>query len=190
MPTKTTQVILGLDPGFASLGYVIARVSDLHVLSMGVIHTKKSIAKAHVLACEDNFERCRELACLLRNLVSSYSVSVICAEAMSFPRQASVAAKMAMVWGVIADLSFTETIPLVQPTPQRTKKALCGHIKASKEEVQAALVKRFGAVVGDRLAAMRKGDREHAADALACIVASEDSEVLRMARKAWHGIDG
>jgi len=183
-------IILGLDPGFSSLGYAMTTWEDdrLRPLKIGVIHTKKANKKTHVLACEDNFERSRELAVALRRLISGQRIIAVCAEAMSFPRQASVAAKVAMCWGVLADITVTESLALVQPTPQRVKKALCGKITASKEEVQDAVV-AYGWTPEDRaaliaqIAALNKGDREHAVDALAVIITSADGEVLRLARK-------
>lgn len=187
-----TPIVLGLDPGFANLGWALATWEDekLRVLNLGAIHTKKANKKQHILECEDNFARAQELAQEIRRFFDNYRVVAVCAEAMSFPRQASVAAKMAMAWGVIADICHTTGTPMVQPTPQRVKKALCGRNSASKEEVQAAVIERFpwhrrvgGKTLAEIIEELSEKDREHAVDAVATIAASEDSEVLKLARR-------
>ena len=180
-----TRVVIGLDPGFANLGYSVVtwHKAMLHVIDAGVLHTKKSNKKAKVLASEDNFDRARELARELRKFYVRYDVVAICAESMSFPRQASVAAKMAMAWGVIADLCEDKGTALVQATPQRIKKALCPHLKkgASKEDVQKAACALYPEAAA-KINLLKKGDWEHAADALAAIITCADSEVMRLVR--------
>lgn len=175
--------VLSLDPGFASVGYSIVELLSQgeRVVAFGVIRTQKSVKKRHVLACEDNFARAREIALRLRSLAVTHDVRAICAEAMSFPRQASVAAKMAMCWGILADLTADRNLPLVQPTPQHVKKALCGKASASKIEVEAAVRARY---CGLDLTGIPSGQQEHVFDSLAAVVASLDSEVLRALRQA------
>jgi crossover junction endodeoxyribonuclease RuvC len=184
MDRERTPIILGLDPGFASVGYALMQWQQgkLAVLDVGVIHTKKDNKKNSVLACEDNLERAREISVALRKFFFKHRIAAVCAEAMSFPRQASVAAKMAMCWGVIADISVTEQVAIQQPTPQRVKKALCGSIKATKEDVEKAVCARVGGDLEARIKALNKGDREHASDAVAVIVACSEGEVLRLLR--------
>lgn len=175
--------VCGVDPGFASIGYSIVELlpQGERVVALGVIRTQKSTKKQHVLACEDNFSRAREIAVALRRLVAVHGIRAICAEAMSFPRQASVAAKIAMVWGILADLTADQNLPLVQPTPQQIKKALCGKASASKTEVEAAVRARYR---GLDLTGIPSGQHEHVFDSLAAVVASLDSEVLRALRQA------
>ena len=173
--------VLGLDPGFASLGYALVALHPVRetILSMGVIRTSKSTAKQGVLAADDNLRRARELWSLINQQLTA--VEVICAESMSFPRNSQAAAKVAMSWGVIAALAEQRGLPIVQASPQAIKKSLCGVKSASKEEVQAALTARYGALPLDPK--VPKGEHEHAFDALAAVVCCLDSEVLRMARK-------
>lgn len=173
--------VLGLDPGFASVGWAVFNVTseDLHFVAGGVFHTKKNVEKRAVLACEDNFVRARELAQMLRNAIDAFEIRAVCAEAMSFPRHASNAAKMALCWGVIADVTLHLDLPVMQPTPQKIKKTLCGAISASKEEVEA-VVKDRG--VREPIS-LKKGEREHFYDACAAVLACRDSEVFRLLRK-------
>jgi crossover junction endodeoxyribonuclease RuvC len=173
--------VLGIDPGFSSLGYAVVQIHPVRetVLEIGVIHTEKSGAKRNVLAADDNLRRARELFQALNPKMAW--VRAICAESMSFPRHAPSAAKVAMSWGVLAALAEFRGLPIVQASPQEVKKAVCGAKSASKEEVQQALQMRYGSPPG--MEEISKGDMEHAFDALAAVVCCLDSEVVRMARK-------
>lgn len=182
--------VLGLDPGFANIGYALvlfdAEQSERPV-AMGVFRTAKSSAKANVLASGDNLRRAREIYVFLRSLLRDGPhgpVRAICAETMSFPRSSSVAAKMSMCWGVVAALSAEFDLPVLQASPQGLKKQVSGKKTTSKTGVQKALDKRFGAanlraLVQDLPASVL----EHPYDALGAVVACEDSEVLRLARR-------
>jgi crossover junction endodeoxyribonuclease RuvC len=174
--------VVGLDPGFASCGYAIVRLESEgeQLVGCGVIHTAKTDRKQHVLACDDNFRRAREIVHALVALIESRRPVAICAEAMSFPRQSSVAAKMAMTWGAIAALTVQYRLPLVQPTPQTIKKKLCGVASASKQDVQNAVKRHFD---GRASVNVLKTEEEHVYDAMGAILASLDGEVLRMARQ-------
>ena len=165
-----------------------------------MIHTEKSAKKREVRASDDNLNRARKIHEALRELLTRHKIGVICAETMSFPRNAGAAAKVAMCWGVIASLTQETGIPIVQASPQEIKKVLCGVASASKEDVQAALQERYpgkGSVsqptsfpgacdrpLSDILAnnGVKKSDLEHPYDALAAIIACLDSEIMRMAR--------
>lgn len=171
--------ILGVDPGFANLGYSVCQIDrsgKLTLQALGVIRTTKSSKKTRTLASEDNIRRAREIAHDLMEIVGRWQPKVICAEAMSFPRNSGAAAKVAMAWGIVAAILAKEALPLVQPSPQAVKKAVCGKASASKEEVQRAMERahrlpRF-------LSGIPKGLHEHPIDSLAVIHASLESDVI------------
>jgi Holliday junction resolvasome RuvABC endonuclease subunit len=180
---STVPCALGFDPGFASFGYAVVelgRASD-RVVKLGVIVTQKDSKKKAVLAADDNVRRCEEIAGAIVPLLQEHRVVCLCAESMSFPRHSSSAAKVAMAWGVIATLAFMHKLPLAQCSPQVLKKNLCGTRDASKEDVQAALIKTFPYLPG-LLSKLAKGKHEHAYDALGSVIAVQDFDVLRMAR--------
>jgi len=174
---------LGIDPGFASMGYALVelgRASD-RVVKMGVFETKKDTKKSTVLAANDNLRRCSEMAMFLEGLLRERSVVCFCVESMSFPRNASTAAKIAMCWGVISALAAVHQVSISQCSPQMLKKNLCGARDASKEDVQAALTREFPYLPG-LVSSLAKSKHEHAFDALGAIVGVRDSDVLRLAR--------
>ena len=185
--------VLGIDPGFASIGWSVVRLDGQGeaLVAVGVIRTEKSAAKRNVRASEDNLERAKEIAAELRALIDQYRVQLICAETMSYPRNSAAAAKMAMCWGVLAALAHQYGVPIAQATPQEVKKAVTGKKDASKEEVQEA-VKRLYPVLAEAVTrnggpyVLRDVPRslwEHPYDATAAVVACRESEVFLLARR-------
>lgn len=195
-----TTLVLGVDPGFASTGFALmrlgARPEDDGVVRLGVIWTEPSAKKRKVLAADDNARRGRELARALHALleeplrgcplfVPGARVVLAAAEAMSYPRNAASAAKMAICWGVLLALLDRRALALAQASPQEVKRAVAGTKSAAKEQVRDALWERFGRSHLEHLllhADVPGGEREHAYDALASIVASLDSDLVRALR--------
>ena len=179
-----TVLLLGLDPGLAACGWALATydgraLSDIRV---GTITTAPSARRQRTLACEDHVRRGRELADALRYIAGQWdcgrwspAVAAVCAEAMSHPRHASSAAKLALAWGVI--VGALGTLPIAQASPQQVKLVVAGRRDASKADVQAALDLAYGPIDWPR----RKADVEHAADALAAVVACLGADVIRAA---------
>ena len=180
--------VLGIDPGFANCGYAVVRLhaDREELLCLGVFSTQKSKTKRHVLQAEDNFERARSIAGWLRSVVYSWQPKVVAFEAQSHMRNASSAAKVALAYGVIAGRMESGDIPAVSPSPQAVKKKVCGKSNATKSDVEDAVRKYF---VGAEPALLElekqvpKTRREHAFDAAAVVMASLDSEVVRLARR-------
>lgn len=174
--------LLGIDPGFASIGWAVVESTDdgstLDVISAGVVRSKKAKPKQRVLAADDNFRRAREIGRALGRIMLEHRVDAVCAEAMSFPRSSSVAAKMAMCWGVLAQLCETLGLPLVQTSPQKLKRAVTGNASASKDDVAAALYIRLPNALG-ALVGIPASIHEHAMDAFGAIIACLDSDVVR-----------
>lgn len=180
-------LVLGVDPGFAMLGFALTSLDKAavvpHIVEMSLVQTEKSTAKQNVLASNDNFRRAREIAKALRRIRQP---DVVCVESMSFPRSASVAAKMAMSWGVLADYCESLQIPLLMATPKELKRAVTGVATATKEQVQESLTLYFDRDL-TKVPGMEDvppSKREHPFDALAAVVACLNGEVLRLLQKA------
>lgn len=173
--------VLGIDPGFSALG--LAAVDLLPdgeaLLAAWVVTTEKSSQKREVRASDDNLVRAQQLGVALEGAIRKYRPVALACEAMSYTRMASVAHKVGMAWGTIAALASMHGLPVVQASPQEVKKALCDAKTASKEEVILAIETRFPSIEWPS----QKGLREHAADAVAAVVACLESAVLQMARQ-------
>lgn len=210
MTTKPlSRLVLGLDPGFASFGYAVLALptgglaEDPAVVALGTLRTKGTDKKQRVLAADDNIRRARELAVPIRTLIhighvgasrdggpkpvmgglfDERGIALVCAEKMSFPRSSSAAAKMAMSWGMIVANLERRGVPLLQASPQDVKRRVTGNASASKEEVERAMVKRFGRGLYRMLGKTPKTQHEHAFDALAVVIACLGSEEGLMLR--------
>lgn len=176
--------VLGLDPGFASFGYSILRLTPKgeEVVAVNVIRTKKTDKKRNVLASDDNFRRARAIAAVLREVVIGFRPKALTAEALSLPRNASAAAKVAMSWGILADIVEEFQLPMVQQSPQGIKKKLCGKMTASKVEVREFLLERYPGAFGMFMSSTPEGQWEHGFDAVSSTAATLDSDVLRAVR--------
>lgn len=176
-----THRILGLDPGFANIGYTVAEIGkySLKPVAAGVFQTEKSSKKRKVLAADDNLRRATEISEFMSMLIEEHRIQAICAESMSFPRSSSVAAKMAMCWGVICALAALRGIPIVQASPQEIKVAVTGKKTASKEEVQEAVSKKLS--LASFLDGTARSFHEHVYDSGAAILtATATSDVIRI----------
>jgi Holliday junction resolvasome RuvABC endonuclease subunit len=190
------SLILGIDPGFASVGFALVQLEKagtMRLLDIGVVRTQKSQKKQNTLASEDNVRRAREIAAWLEAYVQGLApgwpslgrqVSAVCAESMSFPRQASVAAKMALSWGILAAVLEQHQLPLVQSSPQAVKKYLCGANSLSKKKVQILVQRVFPlpVLLKAGLDKVPMSQREHPIDALAVVLACQRSDVINALR--------
>lgn len=203
--------VLGLDPGMRCVGWAIFRLyrdGKLDFVIGGTFGTEKADKKSKTLSTDDNFRRAREIARHLLKITREFDVKAIAAEGMSFPRSSSVAAKMAMCWGVLAMLAeLLDPLPVLQASPQQLKKA-CGvmplprqpkvdpgdkaakkiadrarrAMKAqSKSDVQEAMSRMFPAL-SDVLDNVPKDEREHPADACAAVVCALPTDEFRTLR--------
>ncbi len=194
-------VLIGIDPGLGSLGFSALFIAPdgvtLRVDDLGAFETQKSTKKQHVLATEDNLRRARDLAVFLGKLFARHGddrnqVVAVCAEAMSWPRNAGSSAKIGIAWGVLASVAWTARLPILQASPQAVKKELCGRRDASKEEIQEAVMARVQRVNVAKLgherieslhAKIPKTKREHPFDALAVSLVCMTAEAVQIARR-------
>ena len=177
------MIMLGIDPGFANVGIGIVKVgkTDCSVIFTEILRTKKADKKVKVYVADDNIRRIREAASSLIDTIEQHDITAICAEAMSFPRNASTAAKMALFWGALIMIAHERDLPLYSATPQQIKKSLCGTNKASKEDIAKAVNARIKGPVP--MAGIPKTKQEHAYDAIAAVLTCIESDELKLVRK-------
>ena len=175
--------VLGVDPGFAATGVAVVELLPVgeRVLHLGVIRTAKDNKKRNTLAADDNMRRTREIWRELDALIAHHGCVALAIEAESPMRNASAAAKVSKAHAVVGCLAEQRGLPVVSCSPQRMKKLLCGVQTASKDDIESALLARYGNHI-ENLFEGPEGLREHAFDSLGAVVASLDSEVVRMAR--------
>jgi crossover junction endodeoxyribonuclease RuvC len=176
--------VMGVDPGLANCGVSIVEIGAQGeaVYTVEVFRSAPTPKKRKVLVADDNYRRAGELASFIQQRLELHRPAVIIAESMSFPRSSSAAAKMALCWGILASEAARRSLPLVQVSPQEIKKALCGTKSASKDDVQEALERRYSSQFEDFKLNVARTHQEHGFDSVGAVVASLDSEVLRMVR--------
>jgi Holliday junction resolvasome RuvABC endonuclease subunit len=181
---------LGIDVGFAKLGWALADVSDPQhprSLAVGLIRTEKD--KRKVLAASDNHKRAQHIVRELAIVLDGHpSIGVICAETISFVRSAAVMSQIGRAWGILDALAEARRLPLLQASPQEIKAACCPFVKnASKDDVIHAVTARFGAETLAHLSPIPASMREHPADALGAIWACLQRDELRLYARALGG---
>lgn len=181
----SAPVVVGFDPGFAAFGWAaVALYADREeVLGAGVIVTKPEAKKRGIYVADDNFRRVQEIAAGVRGVIEQYRPCAWCAELPSGAKGFKAAQGLAYGVGVLATLASSYAAPVVVVQPQELKDRLCGSRDASKDDVFHALCDRYGESALRVLSCVLKTRREHPTDALGAIVASLDSEVIRMARR-------
>lgn len=178
---EAVSVVLGLDVGLAALGWAVVDLSadGERVVDLGTVTTAKSSKRRGVRVADDDVRRCRELAAFLLGVIDRHDVVAIAAELPHGSKGARAAAALGMAKAILASVAEARGLPIAACSPVELKQATAGSGSASKADVQAALVARFGPLEWPK----RKADVEHAADALGAVVACLDSDVLRMARR-------
>lgn len=171
--------VLGIDPGFSSMGWAVAEVrgGNVNPLHCGVITTEKNTKKTNTRSSEDNILRAKQIHASLEFLFREHGIMLIATETMSWPRNAGVVAKMGIAWGVIAAIAGQYRLPVVQAAPMILKRKVTGNGKASKEEMIATISSRYP----DLKLPKNTTQQEHAVDAVAAILACSDSELMQFA---------
>lgn len=198
---RKNTVLLGIDPGLAHLGYAAIElppdpaIDMMRITDFGLLKNKKSDKKQHVLATEDNLRRARILAEFLEALIERHTsgksrLIAICAESMSWPRNAAASSKIGIAWGVLAATALRHHVPILQAAPMVVKLAVAGSKTASKEDVQAGverIITRVHPDLGGTLPELGKripkGDREHPYDAAAVAITCRKAEAVQLARR-------
>lgn len=182
------MIALGADIGLATFGWGASRLGrgeELEqVLALGVIVTKKGKGQG-VLVTDDLHRRGQEIARALVEVLDLYRPDVVCAESISYPRNAASAAQIGRAWGIVDAELERRGIPLISASPQAIKKTNTGKATASKAEMLDALDERYSGRVRQLLRPYRaKTLHEHPVDALGAIVACLAHPHLRLARSA------
>jgi crossover junction endodeoxyribonuclease RuvC len=148
-------VVLGIDPGTASTGYgVVARTgSRLRALEEGVITT------APVVPLE---RRLAEIHARVGELLDRHTPGAVAVEELYFGVNVRTAFAVGQARGVALLAAGQRGVPSRSYTPQQVKGAVCGHGRASKDQVAR--------MVGRLLGLKDPPASDHAADALAIAI--------------------
>ena len=149
------SVVIGIDPGLASLGYGIVSESggQLRHIAHGCISTSPKTPSG---------ERLLQIHEALKSLIETYHPAFGGVEDLYFFRNVSSALPVAEARGIIKLVFAQAGIPLAEFTPNAIKKSVTGSARADKFQVQE--------MVRILLGLDKVPSPDHAADALAAAI--------------------
>jgi len=129
------MLTLGIDPGFAVLGYAVVQGTKEKpvCLDFGVVKTDLPNLP----------ERLVQIAQDLELLIGKYQPQQAIVEQLFFFKNQKTAMDVAQSRGVVLYLLAKHKIDIIQVTPMQVKQAVCGYGKASKQQVQKMTQKIF-----------------------------------------------
>ncbi len=156
------MVILGIDPGFAIIGYgVIKKDRDIKVIDYGVITTPK----------EDNITTRLETSYnAMVSLIDKFKPDAIAIEELFYFKNQTTIINVAQARGIIVLACTQSKKPIYEYTPLQVKQAITGNGRAEKKQVQYMVTNILG------LAKVPKPD--DAADALAIAITHSQTNNL------------
>lgn len=175
------MIVVGLDPGFGHVGLCSCDVRDSKLYEVLAIQHVETVAENERLATESNLSRARQIFDALNLFVETWKPEVLISESQSWPRNASVVAKLGHYWGALAAVSSLHKLPVLHCSPQDIKQTVTGNRSATKEEVQSGL-----AAITGRVAEMvkelhlTKANSAHPCDAVGAVLAGIKTDQFMM----------
>ena len=124
------MIVLGVDPGLATVGY-------------GVLERSGLVTKAVTYDCirtsgrdKETPERLEEIFLGIDALITAYHPSFVAVEKLFFSRNVTSAMAVSEVRGVILLAARRHRVPVREYTPSQVKLAITGSGKADKRQVQ------------------------------------------------------
>lgn len=149
------QVVMGIDPGAANLGFGVVRIEGSRMVALdgGVVETSAE------LPMERRLER---IHAALSELIEWHQPQAMALEDLYFGKNVHSAMAVGRASGVAMLAAAQRGVRCFAYTPQAIKKAVCGSGGAGKEQVQR--------MVGTLLGLPDPPTPDHAADALAVAI--------------------
>lgn len=127
------MIILGVDPGTATVGWGIIDTGETHnlnrtrCLAYGCIVTDKNINSSRRLVA---------IASGLENLLKQYTPDLVAVEKLFFCNNQKTVMAVSQARGVILLVIEQQELPLSEYTPLQVKQALTGYGRAEKPQIQ------------------------------------------------------
>lgn len=173
------QVVIGIDPGAANLGFGVVRVEGSHMVALdgGVVETTPD------QPMERRLERIHRS---LKELIAWHEPKAMAIEEIYFGKNVRSAMAVGQASGIAMLAAAEHGVGCFSYTPQAIKLAVCGSGAADKRQVQR--------MVGTLLGLPEPPTPDHAADALAVAICHGGSSGHRQAvaavQEAGSGLAG
>jgi crossover junction endodeoxyribonuclease RuvC len=127
------MIIMGLDPGFARVGWAIIQPigSTIKPLDFGCIETHKDTLPE---------VRLKEVYDATLKLIKTHKPDCVAIEDLFFSNNAKTAIGVGQSRGVLMLAAATAKIPVVSYTPSAMKRAITGDGKADKKQVERMIM--------------------------------------------------
>ncbi len=144
------MVILGIDPGVATIGFGLIDTQKHKVLQYGVITTAAGLPLS---------QRLLQIAEDMKALLTAFSPDEMAVEELFFSKNVTTGIAVAHGRGVVLLEGERQGVPIYEYTPNQVKQAVTGYGRAEKQQVMAMTQKLL------KLSSIPRPD--DAADALA-----------------------
>ena len=123
------MIILGIDPGYATIGYGVVRKegANLSAVDYGVIQTPKEESIPVRLAILDD---------AMTAIINKFKPDAVSVEELFFNTNITTGIKVAQARGVILLCAIKKCGKLYEYTPLQIKQALTGNGRAEKQQIQ------------------------------------------------------
>ncbi len=123
------MIILGIDPGFAIVGYGVLEYKNNHfkVLDYGAITTDASM---------EMFSRFLSIYEDLTEIIERYHPDFMAIEELFFNNNQKTAINVAQARGVLLLAALQKDVRIFEYTPLQVKQAVAGYGRADKQQVQ------------------------------------------------------
>jgi crossover junction endodeoxyribonuclease RuvC len=160
------QVVMGIDPGAANLGFGIVRVEGNHMVALdgGVVETSPEAPMER---------RLQRIHRALAELIAWHEPRAMAIESVYFGKNVQSATAVGQACGVAMLAAAERDVDCFSYTPQAIKMAVCGSGGAGKAQVQR--------MVATLLGLPEPPTPDHAADALAVAICHGGSTGHRQA---------
>ncbi len=133
------MLVLGIDPGLATVGYAVVEGSKEKPVCLDFGVVKTNFSEKNNLG-----NRLLEIASDLKNIIQRYQPEKAVVEELFFFKNQKTAITVAQSRGVVLYLLAKYKIPVIHVTPLQVKQTLCGYGKASKQQIQKMIQKLYG----------------------------------------------
>ncbi|HZK01763.1 MAG TPA: crossover junction endodeoxyribonuclease RuvC [Anaerovoracaceae bacterium] len=121
--------IMGIDPGYAILGYGIVEMSGnrFRACGYGAVTTDKDMAMP---------DRLKHIYCRLMEIIDEFQPEAVAIEELFFNKNAKTAITVGQARGVAILACANSGLDIYEYTPLQIKQGLLGYGRADKEQVQ------------------------------------------------------
>jgi crossover junction endodeoxyribonuclease RuvC len=123
------MVILGIDPGYAKLGYALIKKNKkgYKIIESSLIETSSDVP---------NEKRLFVIGNSIQKIITKHKPKAIAVEKLFFAKNQKTALRVSEIRGVILYLAAASRIPCFDFTPLEIKTAICGYGRADKKQIQ------------------------------------------------------